>query len=203
MNRYRGLVFEKSVVRLEGCPKDRWPEVAFSGRSNVGKSSMLNCLAQRKALAKVSQKPGKTRMLNFFGFPGNSRLVDLPGYGYAKVPESEIKKWRRFMADYLEKREQLAGIVQLIDCRHKPTVLDQQMVGWLRHCELPFLIVLTKSDKIKRGVRNKTVAQVRQVLEMEDDQPVVFFSAMKGEGKREVQSWTDKVLDAWQDPEGR
>ena len=203
MSRYRELSFETSVVRLEGCPRERWPEVAFSGRSNVGKSSMLNSLAGRKALAKVSQKPGKTRMLNFFRFPDNAYLVDLPGYGYAKLPDSVVKKWRRFMSDYLEQREQLAGIVQLIDSRHKPTALDQQMVEWLRDCDLPFLIVLTKADKVKQGLRKKAVAKVREVLALEEDHPVVLFSSVKGLGKREVSAWTDRALANWADPKQR
>jgi GTP-binding protein len=192
------LVFETSAVSLAQCPTERWPEVALSGRSNVGKSSLLNKIANRKALAKVSQRPGKTQMLNFFHFQENARLVDLPGYGYAKVPANVLRKWRQFMSDYLEGRDQLAGIVQLVDCRHAPTTLDGQMVEWLVSTELPFLIVLTKADKIKRGARQGAMSRARKELGMQAEQDLVFFSIETGEGKKEVQSWIDRTLGAWQ-----
>jgi GTP-binding protein len=198
MARYRDLIFEKSVVSLADCPREQWPEVAISGRSNVGKSSLLNRLAGHKGLAKVSQRPGKTQTINFFLFPDHTRLVDLPGYGYAKVPEALLRKWRAYMRDYLENREQLAGIVQLIDCRHEPTTLDKQMVEWLQHSELPFMVVLTKSDKIGRGQRQKTMSVLRKSLMIPREQPVQFFSSKDGEGRREVIGWITGILGGWE-----
>ncbi len=192
------LVFETSCVSLAQCPGDPWPEVAVSGRSNVGKSSLLNMLANRKALAKVSQRPGKTQMLNFFHFQENCRLVDLPGYGYAKVPKDVLRKWRAYMNDYLEGRQQLAGIVQLVDSRHEPTTLDKQMVEWMKGNELPFVIVLTKVDKIKRGARQKTMSRARKELGLDQEFPLVISSSETGEGKKEIQAWIDKTLAEWE-----
>ena len=195
------LTFETSAVALEKCPPENWPEVALSGRSNVGKSSLLNTLANRRGLAKVSQRPGKTQMLNFFRFEDNSRLVDLPGYGYAKVPTQVLLKWRAYMNDYLQGRKQLAGIVQLVDSRHPPTTLDKQMVGWMSANEIPFLIVLTKADKIKRGARQKSMSEARRELELPPEQDFLFFSTMDGEGKKDVQNWISRALGAWVVPE--
>ena len=191
------LIFERSALRLADCPKEPWPEVAISGRSNVGKSSLLNRIAGRKALAKVSQTPGKTRTLNFFRFEVQARLVDLPGYGFARVPPAMQDEWRRCMSEYLAERAQLAGIIQIVDSRHAPTELDQQMVGWMRHRRLPFLLVLTKADKIKRGERAKAKAEARRSLELPADQACLFFSAETGEGKREVLSWIAQALAGW------
>lgn len=202
MPRFQDLVFETSAFKLTACPPEDWPEVAFSGRSNVGKSSMLNRLAGRRKLAKVSQRPGKTQSLNFFRFgEQNSRLVDLPGYGYAKVPKGVLDAWRRFMTDYLEGRDQLAGIVQLVDCRHEPTTLDKQMVEWLGRSGLPFLLVLTKSDKLKRSQRQQALARAKKALDLPKEQPLLLFSSEDGEGKREVLGWIDRVLAEWT-PEG-
>lgn len=198
MGRFEALVFEKSAFSLSDCPPDAWPEVAFSGRSNVGKSSMLNRLAGRKRLAKVSQQPGKTQALNFFRFgEERSRLVDLPGYGFARVPKSVLDKWRRFMTEYLEGRGQLAGIVQLLDCRHEPTALDRQMVEWLQHSGLHSLLVLTKADKLKRSQRQQALSRARKSLNLAQEQALVFFSSEAGEGRGEVLGWIDRVLTDW------
>jgi GTP-binding protein len=189
MIQFRDLAFEKSATSLADCPRDPSPEVAVSGRSNVGKSSLLNCLAGRRGLAKVSARPGKTRSLNFFRLSPTARLVDLPGYGFARVSPAEQQRWRRFMEEYLEGREQLAGLVQLVDCRHAPTEQDRQMVDWLRHRELPFLLVLTKADKIGRGARGKAAATARKALSLAGDSPLCFFSSATGEGRKELISW--------------
>jgi len=202
MPRFQDLIFEKSAFSLKDCPPEDWPEVAFSGRSNVGKSSMLNRLSGRRKLAKVSQRPGKTQSLNFFRFgEDSSRLVDLPGYGYAKVPKGVVDSWRRFMTDYLEGREQIAGIVQLVDCRHDPTALDKQMVEWLKQSGLPFLLVLTKSDKLKRSQRQQAVARARKGLDLDGEQPLLLFSSEAGEGKGEVLGWIDRALAGWEPEE--
>jgi GTP-binding protein len=198
------LRFETSAFGLDGCPGEPWPEVAVSGRSNVGKSSLINRLAGRRQLAKVSQKPGKTRSLNFFRWgEASARLVDLPGYGYAKVSKAEQDRWRRFMTEYLEGRGQLAGLVQLVDCRHAPSTQDVQMIEWLRHAELPFLLVMTKADKLGRGALGKSEAALRRSLELGAEAPLQRFSSTTGEGKREVMAWIVQVLEAWKDPEER
>ncbi|MEZ4397791.1 MAG: ribosome biogenesis GTP-binding protein YihA/YsxC [Candidatus Krumholzibacteriia bacterium] len=202
MGRFEDLRFTKSVLKLADCPPEPWPEVAFSGRSNVGKSSMINRITGRRGLAKVSQRPGKTQALNFFRLGDtDAHLVDLPGYGYAKVPKAVQDAWRRFMTDYLERRQQLAGLVQLMDCRHEPTALDRQMVGWLRTTQLPFLLVLTKADKLKRSQRQGAVAQARRALELTAEQPLQLFSSEDGEGRAEVIAWIDQRLAAWRMPE--
>ena len=189
MIQFRDLAFEKSATRLADCPRDPNPEVAVSGRSNVGKSSLLNALAGRRGLAKVSARPGKTRSLNFFRLSPTARLVDLPGYGFARVSPAEQQRWRRFMEEYLEAREQLAGLVQLVDCRHAPTAQDRQMVDWLRHRELPFIVVLTKIDKIGRGARARAAAGAREALALAGEDALCFFSSATGEGRKELIAW--------------
>ncbi len=198
MGRFEQLIYETSALSLGACPGEPWPEVAVSGRSNVGKSSLLNKLAAQKALARVSQRPGKTQALNFFRLgESRARLVDLPGYGYAEVPRAVQDKWRRFMNDYLEGRAQLAGLVQLVDCRHEPTALDRQMIDWLAAGARPFLIVLTKADKLPRGQRQQALARVRETLGLGPAQPVQLFSATDGTGRAELIAWIDGQLAAW------
>lgn len=198
MGRFEQLVYEISATSLTGCPREPWPEVAVSGRSNVGKSSLLNRLAAKKALARVSQRPGKTQALNFFRLgESRARLVDLPGYGYAEVPRALQDAWRRFMSDYLERRAQLAGLVQLVDSRHAPTALDHQMIEWLQANERPFLLVLTKADKLKRGERAAALAGARTALALPAEQPALLFSAEDGTGRAELIAWIDGQLTRW------
>jgi len=198
MGRFEQLVYEISATSLSGCPAEAWPEVAVSGRSNVGKSSLLNRLAAKKALARVSQRPGKTQALNFFRLgESRARLVDLPGYGYAEVPRAVQDAWRRFMTDYLERRAQLAGLVQLVDSRHAPTALDRQMIEWLQANERPFLLVLTKADKLKRGERQAALAGARAALALPAEQPALLFSAEDGTGRPELIAWIDGQLTRW------
>lgn len=196
---WQSLSFVTSATTLAACPRAPLPELAFSGRSNVGKSSLLNRLASRRGLAKVSQKPGKTRLLNFFRLGDRAHLVDLPGYGFARVPDSVRKEWASFVSEYLEEREQLAGIIQLIDSRHEPTALDRKMVAWLLERGLPFLIVLTKADKISRGARQKQAALARRGLGLPKEQELLFFSAENGEGRKDLAVWAEKTLDEWHD----
>jgi GTP-binding protein len=198
MGRFEQLVYETSALSLAACPAEAWPEVAVSGRSNVGKSSLLNKLAAQKALARVSQRPGKTQALNFFRLgESRARLVDLPGYGFAEVPRAVQASWRRFMNEYLEGRGQLAGLVQLVDCRHEPTALDRQMIDWLAAGARPFLIVLTKSDKLPRGQRQQALAGTRAALGLGAAQPIQLFSAEDGTGRAELIAWIDGQLTAW------
>jgi GTP-binding protein len=201
MGRFEQLVYQTSAVSLADCPAEPWPEVAVSGRSNVGKSSLLNKLAGQHGLARVSQRPGKTQALNFFRLGESpARIVDLPGYGYAEVPRRVQESWRRFMNDYLEGRAQLAGLVQLVDCRHEATALDRQMLAWLAARPLAFLLVLTKADKLPRGQRQQALARARQTLGLAAEQPMLLFSAEDGMGRAELIAWIDARLNAWRLP---
>lgn len=163
------------------------PQVAFSGRSNVGKSSLINVLLQRtrSKIARVSQTPGKTRALNFFSVNGDFFLVDLPGYGYAKVPGSVRADWRRLMEWYLGESGGVRGVVHLVDARRAPTEDDRKMVAYLADLGLPTLVVLTKMDKLKRGQRAAAVALAQETLEVDREQ-LVPFSAKTGEGRDEL-----------------
>jgi GTP-binding protein len=143
--------FVTSAVRRSGYPDDEFPCVAFAGRSNVGKSSLLNSLVRRKRLAKTSQNPGLTQLVNFYRINKKWYYVDLPGYGYAKAPKSEQEKWRHMIEEFLSKNPRLKLLVILLDARHKPSELDDQLVDYLNHFEIPAQVVLTKSDKLKFG----------------------------------------------------
>ncbi|MDR2167917.1 MAG: ribosome biogenesis GTP-binding protein YihA/YsxC [Clostridiales bacterium] len=167
-------------------PEDMRPEVAFVGRSNVGKSSLINCLINRKSLARVSQNPGKTRTINFYDIEGALYFVDLPGYGYAKAPKTEIQRWGEMIEKYLYGREQLKAIVLLIDIRHAPSQLDLQMVEWLRHYNIRIIFVLTKMDKIKRSQVPKHVKIIREAIEADAEMILLPFSSETKQGKDEL-----------------
>jgi GTP-binding protein len=188
--------FVKGVVRLEDLPRAPVPEVAASGRSNVGKSTLLNTVFQRKGLAKVSSTPGKTREINFFSVGGRYHLVDLPGYGYARVPARVSRAWGGLVRDYLETRAQLAGVIQLVDSRHGPTALDREMLGWLRGRDVPALVVATKTDKVKRG---KLAAELGALQREAAGFPVVGFSAVTRDGRRPIVEWIDRAVAAWRE----
>jgi GTP-binding protein len=176
----------KSAMRPDQFPRDRRPEIAFAGRSNVGKSSLLNKLLNRRGLAKTSGTPGKTQTVNFFDVNSRFYFVDLPGYGYAKVPKAFKAKWRRVMTDYLVRREPLRLVVHLLDVRHPPADTDLDMIELLEEAQKPTLIVATKLDKLKRGQRAPHLRQIRQALDLDEDALVVPFSAITGEGVRPV-----------------
>lgn len=187
--------FVKGVVSLAGLPEAPVPEVAVSGRSNVGKSSLLNLLfATRKPLAKVSQTPGKTREINFFRVEDRYHLVDLPGYGYARVPANVSRKWQTLIHDYLDTRRQLAGIVQLVDSRHDPTALDQEMLAWLVAESVPTLLVATKTDKLKRNARTKALAELSRAY---PSMRVVGTSVTNKDGRSLVLNWIDEAVAGW------
>lgn len=166
-------------------PASALPEVAFSGRSNVGKSSLLNTLVRRKALARVSQTPGKTREINFFRVNDAFTLVDLPGYGYAQVSKSARAEWRPLIEGYLRHSEQLRGVVQLIDARHDPTALDRQMLEFLGEIGAPTIIALTKVDKLRPSARAARLESTIRELGLDDEQ-IVPFSSVTGEGRDEL-----------------
>lgn len=178
--------FLKSALRLEDCPKDGRPEVAFCGRSNVGKSSLLNTLLGRKGLAKTSKTPGKTQTINFFDVNQRLYLVDLPGYGFAKVSMSLKKEWSAAMLRYLREREPLQLVVQLVDSRHKPTALDHEMLDLLEEARKPTLLVATKFDKLKQSEKKASIARIREELGLDETAVVLPFSSTVQTGHKEL-----------------
>ncbi len=178
--------FLVSAVSEKQYPDETLPEIAFAGRSNVGKSSLLNLLTNRRKLAKVSQSPGKTRQINFFLINGAFRIVDLPGYGYAKVSKAESEKWGRMMESYLEKRSNLVKVVQLVDCRHEPSAQDRQMYDYLRYYGLSGVVVATKADKISKNELNKNLSLIRKSLQLEKDDILLPVSALNKTGMEEL-----------------
>lgn len=166
-------------------PESKWPEVAFAGRSNVGKSSLLNRLVRRKRFARVSNTPGRTREVNFFLVNGNFVLVDLPGYGYARISKERRAEWKPLIEGYLRSSKELRGIVQLLDIRHDPTEDDRQMLAFLASVGVPTLFALTKIDKLTASQRKTRIATLLDVLETNEDQ-VIPFSAVTGEGRDEL-----------------
>lgn len=175
--------FVKSAVKLEDCPRDGRPEIAFVGRSNVGKSSMLNALLSRGGLAKTSKTPGKTRTINFFDINRKLYFVDLPGYGYASAPETVRRAWGKALTDYIAQREQLKLVVLLLDSRHKPGANDHEMLDLLEDAQKPTVIAATKIDKLNRTERNKASSMLRVELELDDDALIIPFSSTTSEGR--------------------
>lgn len=174
-----------SAVRKEQYPDDNLPEFAMVGRSNVGKSSLINALLRRKNLARTSQSPGKTQTINFYLVNRALYLVDLPGYGYAQVSWNEREKWRKMIEEYLLHRANLRGIIQLVDIRHPPTRDDLTMTEWLRHFQKPFIVIATKADKISRGQWAKHLRVARETLKLPPE-GIIPFSAVTGYGRDEV-----------------
>ena len=166
-------------------PEPKWPEVAFAGRSNVGKSSLLNRLVRRKRFARVSNTPGRTREVNFFLVNGKFVLVDLPGYGYARISKERRAEWKPLIEGYLRSSKELRGIVQLLDVRHEPTRDDRQMLAFLASVGVPTLFALTKIDKLTASQRKDRIAALVDALETNEDQ-VIPFSAVTGEGRDEL-----------------
>ncbi|WP_018577920.1 ribosome biogenesis GTP-binding protein YihA/YsxC [Legionella shakespearei] len=186
-NLYSKAVFLKSAARVDQLPPDIGYEVAFAGRSNAGKSSALNCLTSIKNLARTSKTPGRTQLINLFSLDDERRLVDLPGYGYAKVPLQVKMEWQKHLAHYLEVRESLKGLILLMDVRHPLKDLDQMMVDWSLNRELPVHILLTKSDKLSRSEVKNTVLKVRRHYELASHLvSVQSFSSLKKEGLDEL-----------------
>lgn len=188
--------FMISAPTLALCPDDTGAEVAFAGRSNAGKSSAINALTQQNALARTSRTPGRTQLINFFSVMNDEsrRLVDLPGYGYAKVPEAVKIEWQRHLSDYLRGRFSLRGLVLLMDVRHPLTEFDQMMLDYADQREMPVHILLTKADKLKKGPASAALQKVRSRLkEWEDLVSVQLFSSLKRDG---VDTLSQK-LDQW------
>lgn len=175
--------FLKSAARLSQCPPETGPEIAFAGRSNAGKSSVLNRLTGNRRTAKVSKQPGRTQLLNFFDVPGTTgRLVDLPGYGYAQAGKSAQAAWQKTVNDYLNERRALSGVVLVMDIRHPLQPFDIELIEWADPSKLPLRILLNKADKLKRGAQRKVLQQVQKAVEGAELTSVQVFSATTGQG---------------------
>ena len=183
------------VVKPVQYPAENMAEIAFAGRSNVGKSSLLNLLTGRKKLARVSGAPGKTRTINFYEIDGDFRIVDLPGYGYAKVSKSISEDWGPMMEKYLSERPNLLKVIQLVDIRHEPTKLDIQMYDYLRHYGLDGVVVATKADKVSRNEMVKNVSKIRKVLKLSAEDVVIPVSALKRTGQELLLEEIEKILN--------
>ncbi len=181
MINFNDVEFEKSVGNLSQISVDGLPEIVFSGKSNVGKSSLINKILNRKALARVSTKPGKTININFYKLK-NLRFVDLPGYGYAKVPFSEKKRWSELVEGYFSLERNVPLIVQIIDMRHTPSELDFQMLDFLCEKNLPFVIVASKCDKLNKTQKTEREKNIVKELEKYRGIPIIYFSSVSGEG---------------------
>ena len=179
--------FKAAYGTSKQLPASAGPEVSFAGRSNVGKSSLLNKLMYRKGLAKVSQTPGKTATINFYDVDGHS-LVDLPGYGYAKVSKSELDRWSELIEGYFNQDRDFALVVSLIDIRHEPTALDRNMVSFLIDADLPFAVALTKADKLSKQQMLKQRSAIVKTLDLPKGTPVVITSSEKGIGIDELRA---------------
>lgn len=178
--------FVCSALLPQDFPRDQRPEFAFVGRSNVGKSSLLNTLLRRKELARTSSKPGKTQTINFFDVDGNCYFVDLPGYGYARVSRAVKDEWGKRMMDYLRGRNALRMVALLVDARHEPADSDRHMLEILMLSEKPTLIVATKFDKVKRSLRHKHLKSIREGLGLDSDALIIPFSSVTSDGVREL-----------------
>jgi GTP-binding protein len=191
---YHQAKFICSAPHLKDAPPDQGMEIAFAGRSNAGKSSAINTLVQQTALARVSKTPGRTQLLNFFEVDTQRKFVDLPGYGYAKVPEAIKKDWQKMMESYLQDRKALCGIVLVMDVRHPLTDFDWQMVEWCEHAKLPLHILLTKADKLKYGAAKNTLLAVQKELGKANISiSLQLFSALNKTGIDEIH----QLLDEW------
>ncbi|MDA8107646.1 MAG: ribosome biogenesis GTP-binding protein YihA/YsxC [Betaproteobacteria bacterium] len=194
MSAFSQAAFNISVARLEDLPPEGPPEVAVVGRSNVGKSSAINALTGRRRLAFVSRTPGRTQTLNFFTIGSLGRLVDVPGYGYARVPQAMRADWDRLVGGYLRERASLAGVAVIMDARHAPTPKDAELTGWLKPTGLTLLVLLSKCDKLARAARQTALRRTRAALSAAGmHAEVLLFSSLTGEGVEEARH----VLETW------
>ncbi|MEH7122314.1 ribosome biogenesis GTP-binding protein YihA/YsxC [Bacillus sp. JJ1532] len=177
-----------SAVKPDQYPDEALPEFALAGRSNVGKSSFINKMLNRKALARTSSKPGKTQTLNFFLINEMLHFVDVPGYGYAKVSKKEREAWGKMIETYLTSREQLKAVVQIVDLRHPPSQDDIMMYNFLKHYEIPCVIIATKADKVPKSKWQKHIKITKETLDLDPNDPLILFSSETGQGKDEAWS---------------
>jgi GTP-binding protein len=191
----RKLEFIGGMASAEGWrPESELPEIAFAGRSNVGKSSLLNRLVRRKAFARVSRTPGRTREINFFRVNSSFVLADLPGYGYARISKEKKADWKPLIEGYLRSTPQLAGVVQLLDIRREPSEDDASMLDYLAELELPTVVVLTKSDKVSRNGADERAVEIMKSLSLAMDQ-TILFSAVTGQGRDDLAQAVASLVD--------
>ena len=186
---------EQVAVKKSQYPVDNLPEVAFAGRSNVGKSSLLNLITGRKALARVSGSPGKTRTINFYRINDSFRIVDLPGYGYAKISRSLTENWGDMMEEYFQNRNGLKKVIQLVDIRHAPSAQDIQLYEYLRHYGLDGIVVTTKSDKVSRNEMQKCIKTIRTVLNLGPEDLVIPVTSLKRSGHEKLLDEMEKLVE--------
>lgn len=184
-----------SAVSPKQYPEDFTPEIALAGRSNVGKSSFINRMIHRKGLARTSSQPGKTQTLNFYNINDYFRFVDVPGYGYARVSKKEREKWGKMIQEYLYTRDNLRAVFLLMDFRHPPTELDKAMKEFVEDADIPYMIVLTKIDKVKKSQRNKHLEQFKKALELPTLDALFMFSSETGEGKDDIWEIIEMLLN--------
>lgn len=190
---FQSAAFTQSAAKLGQCPNDDSFEVAFAGRSNAGKSSAINRLTSQKKLARTSKTPGRTQLINFFGLRDQQRIVDLPGYGYAKVAISKKLEWQKHLEQYLQKRNALVGLILVMDVRHPLQEFDAIMLDWVAQYELKCHILLTKADKLKRGPAMQSLFQVEKAIQNQSHTSAQLFSALNGHGIDEVR----QILFRW------
>ena len=187
--------FVGCFVDMDGLPAANAKEIAIVGRSNVGKSSLIKRLTNRKKLAKSSSTPGKTRTINYYNINDSFYLVDLPGYGYARVSKAEQAKWAKMIELYMQQRQQLYGVIQLVDIRHPPTSNDLLMREWLAGLSIPYMVVATKADKISRGACSKSLVQIHKAFKMNPGEEAIAFSAVSGQGVEEVGMALEEIIE--------
>ncbi len=192
-----------TAVKPSQYPDTLVPEIAFAGRSNVGKSSLINCLTNRTKLARTSSTPGKTATINFYDIAGQYRLVDLPGYGYAKVSKDEQQRWAKMIETYLSDRLNLVQIIQLVDARHKPTQDDITMLNWIRHFGYTPVVVATKLDKLKKSQIDANLTVIYEMMELDDDSILLPFSSEKKTGREDLAELIDLLTSRYNPEQGR
>ena len=184
--------FVLSAYSYEDYPRHDKPEIAFAGSSNVGKSSLINMLVRRNKLARTSSTPGRTQTINFYNIDNKFYFVDLPGYGFARVPQKVKEEWGELINDYLYHRDNLKGLVMIVDSRHKPTDDDEMMLEWIRASELPFIVAATKADKLSNNKKNKQKKLIKDKLNLTEEDNFSLVSAKDGTGKSSLFSFIGK-----------
>lgn len=185
--------FVISAYGYEDYPRHEKPEIAFAGRSNVGKSSLINMIIRRKKLARTSSTPGRTQSINFYNIDNDFYFVDLPGYGFAKVPKEIKDDWGELINDYLYHRDNLKGIVMIVDLRHKPTSDDKQMLEWIRASEISFIVAATKADKLSNNKKKKQEKVIKKELGLKNEDDLCIVSAKTGAGKSSLFSFIGRT----------
>ncbi len=194
------MIIKKSELLITAAKKEQYPEttvpeIAFAGKSNVGKSSMINALLNRKSLARTSSQPGKTQTINFYNINDILNFVDLPGYGYAKVSKSEKEKWGKMIETYLTSREQLKEVILLVDIRHEPNANDIQMYEWIKSFGYTGFVIATKADKISKGQRDKYISIIKKTLNIEDNNFIIPFSASEKVNVEKVWDLFENIIE--------